>query len=60
MDAKMGSVKKMSEEAEKNIEHWRDNPCFPEIWDKAVAPFKKVEWVPRDSGEGKQLVMSKE
>ena len=50
----------MSEEAEKNIEHWRDNPCFPEIWDKAVAPFKKVEWVPRDSGEGKQLVVIKE
>ncbi len=50
----------MSEEAEKSIEHWRDNPCFPEIWDKAVAPFKNVEWVPRDSGEGKQLVVNKE
>ena len=60
MDAKMGSVKRMSEEAEKNSEHWRDNPCFSEIWDKAVAPFKNVEWVPRDSGDGKQLVMSKE
>lgn len=50
----------MSKEAEKSIEHWRDNPCFPGIWDKAVAPFKNVEWVPRDSGGGKQLVMSKE
>jgi len=57
MDAKTGSVKKMSEEKCKDYKY---DPKFDKDWNDAVAPFKKVEWVPRDSGEGKQLVMSKE
>ena len=46
--------------SEEKCKDYKYDPKFDKDWNDAVTPFKKVEWVPRDSGEGKQLVMSKE
>ena len=46
--------------SEEKCKDYKYDPVFEKEWNDAVALFKNVEWVPRDSGEGKQLVMSKE
>lgn len=46
----------MDEEVCKDYKY---NPVFYKEWKEAVAAFKKVEWVPKGSEEGKKLEVSK-
>ena len=46
----------MDEEVCKDYKY---NPVFDKEWKEAVAPVKKVEWVPKGSEEGKKLEVSK-
>ena len=55
-DVRKESVKMMDEEVCKDYKY---NTVFDKEWKEAVAPFKKVEWVPKGSEEGKKLEVSK-
>lgn len=36
-------------------ENWRQDPGFDAKWEKHIAPFKKVEWVPEGTEGAKKL-----
>lgn len=38
---------------------WRINDGLISQWDVVVAPFKRVEWIPKDSEVGKKLEVRK-
>lgn len=49
------SVEKISVNESKEKSNWRNDVQVLEAWDKAVERFKNVEWVGKDSGEGRKL-----
>ena len=49
------SVEELENVGSGNASDWRRDTRLLDAWDKAVARFKNVEWVGKDSGEGRKL-----